>query len=227
MTTTCDVCTRTAKDSPCHACWKTAVRRLAELPAWWRELEVTFTRQARLEIPEGHADRVGKLDDPTTWHRPYHGGAAKVAHHVRAGLVAWVKLAAEDLGAPLPADTVPAMALHLTGWATALRRHEAAPELCHEVAEWTQRMTSVVDHPLTRARIHVGPCPRHDSDGDPCGGEVWAVFPFRADEGSPMMGCDSGAAEHFWEPIEWTRAGREIDARRKQLALQRSMGGAA
>ena len=207
---------------PCRLCWRATEIRVAELTAWWAELETTFTRQARINEPgEGRTDNTPKLDDPTTWRRPYHTGASRVARRIRNSAVGWVKVTVEDFGATMPRNTMPAMFTHLAAYLKPIRRHEDAAEFVNDVANWTWRIKAVVDQPSHRAKIHVGPCPLYDDDNEPCSGEVFAVFPFHDTEGAPMMGCDSGHEEHFWEASRWVRAGKEIARRREQIEQQK------
>jgi hypothetical protein len=132
---------------------------------------------------------------------------------LRAHIVSWVLLIAEERGLPLPADNLEAMSrwmLHHTEW---LRHHEAGSEAIDEIVGDVDKARKVIDRPPHRTTFPVGPCPETDDQGAACIGEVRAYIP--NDEDQPArLSCNTCGA--VWLSYQWLRAGRRILARAEQ-----------
>lgn len=216
---------RTRDGLLCKTCITATSDRLAALPGWWVELQRTVTRQARLTPPGAGRSATKPL--------PFNPVASAVADRVRHGvttsdavrngLVGWVRITVEDLGAPWPTKGITDLCEHLVAWLPALRKHEAAVELAADVWGWSDAISRAVDYPDVRAKIKVGPCPEVCADGEPCAGWVWAIIPEDRDA-DVFAACDSCAEEDagrgVWAASQWRKMGRRIAERRAQIAAQ-------
>lgn len=223
MTSTCPLCQGRSVDAlPCSTCTRHLTRDLREVP--WLHLETRHAALglARLSSPVGGRSATNGL--------PVNLAASGVAQRVlegvgvRNGIVGWVRITVEDLGAPWPAGSVAAMCTHLADHMPALRKHEAIVELAADVRDWTDAMVRVINRPTMR-RIAVGPCPLAHDDA-PCAGTVWATFP---EEASPFAACDTCSdpdadpAVAFWPAVQWTTMGRLIQRRKAEVEQQRRL----
>ena len=218
---TCPSCHEASRDGHlCHPCTRRLTYDLGEVPWLWLETERAAVGLSRLFTNVGGRS--------TTTALPVNLAASETARKVlggvgvRNGIVGWVRITADDLGAPWPANTVTAMCDHLAGQAPGLRKHEAVAELVGDVHDWTEAMVQAINRPTIR-RIPVGPCPLIH-DGTPCEGRIWATFP---DEQGPYSACDRcvdpDAGVGVWESTQWAALGRLIQARKAEVARQRTL----
>jgi hypothetical protein len=208
---TCTACPEPVHDQfiICKGCTRRTRAKLADQEANRQELLVALARDTRMTAPNdgGRSAEVPLPIDPR---------AGDLLHDQRAVLVGWCRLLADDLGAPLPADTVPAMASHIEAWLDRLALHDAAGELVTELRDLEQRILRVIDYPDERARIPVGPCIVELDDGSPCPGEVEARFPQDKTK-PPLMRCRYCNTE--WDTIQWPRVGQKILRRMNRAAI--------
>lgn len=212
----------------CSRCQSQTLYSLGDQEAHRAELETVLAKQTRYQ-PQSDGGRsadpalgwsqIGDqwLDDVDLDQHPvtYGKAAADCLHAQRGLLVAWCRLLADDMQAPLPADTVSAMALHLIRWLPVLAKHEAGGELVAEIRALVARIYRVIDAPSERSRIHVGPCPNDD-----CPGQVMAVFPADPERESSMFCQACGSA---WRPEQWHNVGPKILERKVHAAWSMSM----
>lgn len=222
----CPSCGGHSRDGlPCHQCWRHTTQRLAELPWLWSELQATRTRRDRLH---GHVEAGKSAETGLPWNDTASRTAQRIANGVAArnGLVGWVRITIDDLGAPCPRDTVPALCAHLTAWIKPLRKHEAAPELVADVWGWTDAILRVINRPEYR-RVDAGPCPRDHEDA-PCPGVVRLVIAADGADGPSFARCEpveSGGhvCGSVWESHQLARLGRDITRRVEKAAAQEAL----
>ena len=216
---TCPVCREASRDGLlCHPCTWRLVLALGEIPWLWLETQRASVGMARLFTNVGGRSSSSPL--------PVNLGASDTARKVlqgvgfRNGVVGWVRITVEDLGACWPANTITGMCDHLASQAPALRKHIMVSELVGDVHDWTEAMVQAINRPTIR-RIPVGHCPLIH-DGTPCEGRVWATFP---EVGGPYSACDRCAdpdtGTGVWESTQWATLGRLIQARKAEVARQR------
>lgn len=227
---TCEAatCDRPAADGwgICRGCHRRTRMHLVSLAGdLSAELETTLTGQGKMG-----PDRVGGRS--STVPLPFDERASAVLVDVHARLVGWCRLLHDESGAPLPADTIHAMTLHLIRWLDVLAKHEIVGEFVDEVQSCVVAIERAIDLPPIRARLHVGRCPNVidtttlDPTPEPCPGDMWARFP-RDEILPPMIACDYCAGAY--EPGHWQRLGermgrRDRDARGYDL-LRRAIFG--
>ena len=183
----------------CRGCRHRIDRDLGDLPALAVDLADTMARVSGART----GDHRRSADTPL----PYAERAAEALHGMRAYLVAWCRLLYEEVAAPLPADTITAMAVHLMRWLAELDRHPASGEFAGELREVYASAAVAIDLPRDRTRVFVGPCPTTCEDGRPCPGEVWAHFPV-GEEVRPECRCR--VCESTWPPESWASLGRRL-----------------
>lgn len=178
----------------CRGCYRRTAMHLTDLAGDLSvQLELTLTGQG--QIGPG---RVGGPSANTPL--PFDERASRVVTEIHAQLVGWCLLLRDEGGAPLPEDSIAAMAMHLTGWLDWLAKHPAVGEFTAEVAGMAAAVERTIDLPPTRSRIFVGACP--ENDGEPCPGELWVTFP-RDRASRPEVACtDCGST---YEPERWGR----------------------
>lgn len=182
----------------CRGCLHRIERDLGDLPALAEDLEQTMARVS--------GARLGRRRGGETA-LPYAERAADALHQMRSYLAGWCRLLDDELGRPLPADTIVGMAAHLQRWLGDLARHPAAAEFADELMDVYGRATVAIDLPRDRTRVTVGPCPETCDDGTRCPGEVVARFP-RDDAERPSMRCGACGAE--WWAEQWSGVGERI-----------------
>ena len=147
----------------CPACGRGLAFNLAEL-AVLNEALLMPTRS-----PGGSSPSWEPLDDARsadgslcTTRAPGADAHLWMRHEIRAVLVAWCKLLAEDdaISRPLralPADTVPAMCSHLARWKSDLLSSDLASDACIEIGDLVQRARRLAypSKPLQK----LGECP--------------------------------------------------------------------
>jgi hypothetical protein len=200
----------------CRACKNKLVGYLADCESLRQELVITLT----------HQDRIGPESEGRSAETPlaYNVAASESLDALKATLVSWVLLVADETKAALPADKIAALSSWLSVRINYLVRHEAAGELFDEMRALNLRCTATINLPRDRSRIHVGPCPEFEPSDDadavngmtPCPGEVTAFFPTDPDLRPVMMclheGCTHG--EKIWPAEQWTRLGTRILAKK-------------
>lgn len=143
-------CGRPAHDAPvCPACGADTAAALAEVPALSGELDVTLARQAVLS---DRTDGARAAETPL----PYHPAASEALGELRATLVGWTRLLAEESGLELPGDEVAAMSRWLFARSGRLRHHPAGGEAAGEITAAVGRARRVIDRPAPST--HHGVC---------------------------------------------------------------------
>lgn len=199
-------------DSACAECIRHTRRRLAKQPELALELELTMTRQSKMQ-PDNDGGR--SAETPV----PFAPVAAALIHGQRATLVAWCKLIAEEGIAPLPEDEIGSMAATIAASLPVLRRHEAAGELVAEIRRLTDRIIEVIDLPKNRLQFEAGLCPEVVDDGH-CPGLVVVTIPNDDGEGTPLARC--GVCKTQWTADQWLRMGHRMQQRvEREKAQQR------
>jgi hypothetical protein len=214
MTRTC-ACGQPLHDQEeaCRDCVKHTRRRLAKQPELAHELEITVTRQARME----EANDGGRSAETPV---PFVPLAASVMHQQRATLVAWCRLIAEEGIGPLPeGESIGALAAHIGIHLPTLRNHAAAPELVAEIKHVTEKAIAAVDLPKNRLQFIAGECPEQ-YDGW-CAGHVIITVPRDESAGRSMAACTACRME--WDPTQWLRLGHRIEQRRQAEDRQRNL----
>jgi hypothetical protein len=159
VTATCPACQADQTDGLlCRDCEIRLRRDLGAVAALWPALEERIGRRDRVGQGRGGCGGPSSPAEPR-W------DAVAVRDEVKATLVAWARIAVDDLTMGWPDDTGPAIARALASqdW----RTHEAVAELCDEIADCASQIHRTVDRPLDKA--HLGPCPacRRDVFADP------------------------------------------------------------
>lgn len=179
----CEVpgCGRPVADAPvCGTCADQAAEALRAVAGDGRlqgldaDLEVTFTRQARI----GDGGRRGSVTP-----LPWHPGAAESIAEVRAVLVGWCRVLHgdhPDADGAWPADTLADMAVWLCARVEALRHHPGGSEAIGEIVDVVARAVRVVDRPPERWYAGVCGAP---AEGGHCEVDLYA----RAD--AAMIAC--------------------------------------
>lgn len=131
--------------------------------------------------------------------------AVEVRDSIRATLVSWCRLIAEERGFNLPANDVTAMGAYVARSGQWLAAHPAAADASSELAELVSRAHPVA-YPAGVRVIEIGPCPH-----DECAGMVKARMR-AADSLLPSELVCSEDKEHTWPPSEWRVFGRTVKA---------------
>jgi hypothetical protein len=219
---TTPVCRVTSCDHPvtdawvCMRCAHQLERALGDIPAVVHQLNLTLAKQTR------YADRNerGGNEQPL----PMDPQASAAASELRAHLVGWVRLVAEERGWALPEDTLDSMSrwmLHHVEW---LRHHQAGHDAVEELTGDMRTARRVIDVPANRTTFPVGPCPEFQPISvtpawngtvvqqveQNCPGEVRAYIP-NTDTQPARLECS--ACHTVWESWQWLRAGRRIKDR--------------
>lgn len=156
----CHMCGREVRDADvCSWCSERASKALGDVPALEADLETTISRQTRFGADDG---THGKGADPPS---PIAVHAAEVRHELRAILVSWCLLYAEENRADPPTDTLAAMSAYLLRRVEHFRHHDLAMSFIEEVTDAVDRCDRACDAPPRT--IFVGPCPE-----DGCPGQV-------------------------------------------------------
>jgi hypothetical protein len=193
----CKVATCDRPVAEAHVCTRCAhqlERALGDIPAVVHQLNLTLAKQTR------YADRAerGGNEQPL----PMDPQASAAASELRAHLVGWVRLVAEERGWALPEDTLDAMSrwmLHHVEW---LRHHQAGHDAVEELTGDMRTAQRVIDRPPDR--WYAGPCTALMADGLPCGADMYA----QADKGN--VGCpDCGAVYDVAKRRAWLLAEAE------------------
>lgn len=229
---TCTACDNPAQSgcTLCRSCERRTSHHLGDMESHREELTTAMARQAVFVAQsDGGKSAANNLD----WQRmgeryldsltpgelerirrglPPQPTAAELLHDQRAVLSSWCRLINEEIDHTWPRrDTIRAMSLHIESRLPELRKHEAAGELAHEVADLVRRIMACIDKPADRARINVGPCPQVLEDQG-CSGQVVAVIP-HDNEVRPVIKCGSCGSE--WLAEQWARLGRTIQQRKE------------
>lgn len=244
---TCASCANPAPDGVmiCGRCERQTSHHLGDMEAHRAELEVTLSRQSRMAAGVTNGPEPTPTD-PNIWDhrysRPlrahqkpgsankplvYSDQASAVLSAQRAILVSWSRLVHDDISHTWPReDSVASMALFIESHLPELRKHDAAGELVTEIRDLVRRIVRCIDYPDDRAKIHVGPCPEKDEDGEKCPGELRMHVPFTNDGKRIRVRC--AACGEVWYPEQFNRLGILIEFDRAGARrLARAIAGAA
>lgn len=161
----------------CEKCLWDLERVLGDIPELEEELDVTLTRQRGKGTEAGapSATCSCKDDDDTCQHGliPWEERASEATRNLRALLVSWVKLSAEEnlTSRRLPEDTLPAMARYLLWVLPVLGRHDAGPDAVDEITDAVADCRRVIDR--RPERWFAGPCDAETEEGE-CGADLYA-----------------------------------------------------
>ncbi len=177
----------------CRGCYSATAGRLSDLGGpWLVELGITLTGRSQIG-PESVGGRSAETALPLSV------TASREMASLRALLVSWCLLLRDEAGAPIPADSIPAMAEHCRNWLDWLAKHPAVGEMVDEMRQQWRSVERAIDLPA-ESRVFAGPCPVED-----CPGEVWAIFPI--DEWKPPV-CRCRDCGARWNTTQWDRLGR-------------------
>ena len=185
------------------------LRRVPDIIA---DIEVTITRQDKLAP---HTDRRSTADSPLFWNER----AAQAKWELGATLSAWARETASvdeddrDRLDALPACDPSKLARWIRRNLGALTRHPDVGQAHDELTNAVWRARRAVDHPNTRTRFQVGPCPQ-DINGELCDGQVWA-FIASSDDGVSFLRCID--CDTQWDSTQWLRVGPRIYRRAQVL----------
>lgn len=131
---------------------------------------------------------------------------------VRATLVPWCRIVAEERVVDPPDDTVPAMCAFLERHRLWLCGHDAAAEFADEIAHVSSEALRAA-YPGGRRRMVLGPCVGRVSSPDGtargCDGIITATVSPADDLLPSFIVCDTDP-EHLWTSSEWARLGLKI-----------------
>jgi hypothetical protein len=113
---------------------------------------------------------------------------------IRACLVSWCLLLAEDFGCTLPADGVEVMVHHVAVQAGRLLASDHAERLHHDVTT-AARHARRCAYPSRPERLAIGRCPAQLDDGSTCGATVRAR---PEDENVTCPGCGDAGVLSWW-----------------------------
>lgn len=214
MPNLCLACDTPAAESQlCTGCYNRTKWRLEELHLNTLELHTAMQRQVRMtERGDG-----GKSAETALY---FNERAAATIHLIRTTLVSWVRTIADDTGAPLPQRiTTSDLTDFLLAALTEFRIRPDAGLFADEIRHITDESIVVVDLPVNRSVIPVGPCPEDEGDNTegangtslaPCPGTIRAIIPNNAEQ-RPVMRCGTCRTEWFAE--QWHTVGKRIIAR--------------
>jgi len=185
----------------CNTCVKATSRRLGDQQHHHEQLEVTFTRQGKLEA----APETGKSANQPL---PYHTLASDLLREQNQLLTRWVKACVRDLHTPEPATyTVRGLSMHLEHHLPDLRKHPKAADLVGDLGDLCHRILACIDRQDRSYAIM--PCPHETEDGK-CPGMVWAFIPLSDPDSNRPSSVACNACETAWPPSQWSSLGRLI-----------------
>src|ERR1700749_4764283 len=162
----------------CGACINELERALGDIAFYASQLEVTFSRQARIGSGDGGRRSA---EQPL----PYDARASRAAAALRNTLVGWVRVLLETAGEPVhgpvcvackhsscrrakatrtPGNTLGQMAAWLLLHLDRIRQHEAGGEIAGTIPLAVSAAERAVDRPA--GRVYSGPC-------DECGKDLY------------------------------------------------------
>lgn len=231
----------------CVTCTQRLDYALSDVPAVVTELDVTLSKQARME----NASKGGLARERNA----YHGDASIAAGVLENTLITWARDVSNESWQPEggelivaraktspyigpfhdqcrhrscermrvcwvePAPVAVLQAAHLLrSEMPAIRKHPAVDEMLDQIESAIQQAWSTVDRAANRTRFPVGPCPEADEDGVHCIGHIFAFIPTE-DERPPRMECRANP-EHRWTSIQWLKTGKRILDRAAQIRRQ-------
>ena len=190
----------------CRGCYSATASRLTDLGGpWLVELSITLTGRSHVG-PESVGGRSAEAALPLSVR------ASREMASLRALLVSWCLLLHDEAEAPIPADSIPAMAAHCRAWLDWLAKHPAVGEMVDEMRHQWCAVERAIDLPA-EARIFAGLCPVTD-----CPGEVWAIIPIDEWQ-APMCRCRECGSS--WDTTQWDRLGRLMGRAMNEAAARR------
>lgn len=199
---TCASCDNPASDgiTICRRCERDTRRRLGDMDALREELELTMTRQAKMQ-----AERQGSRSTATP-PLTFAEDAAELLHEQRNILVSWSRLVHDEIDQVWPErDTIRYLALFIEGHMSRLRKHQAAGDLVGELCDFARKAMACIDYPDDRVRINVHACIIQTADG-PCAGRIVLHYPHDADVYADCITCESR-----WSGSQLNRLGQLIN----------------
>lgn len=129
---------------------------------------------------------------------PYNVGAADARDNLRGILVSWLALVRDESGRALDCeDTIESIGYHLASHVDWMRKHDAAADFYHEVADAMRQCERVVDR--ATERISYGPC-GGSFEGIDCPGEMKGL------KHQPAAHCDTCGETIAVEYLQYWRA---------------------
>lgn len=153
----------------CETCLTDLERALGDVPWLDSELEVTITRQKGVDYRRVGGGKGGRK--PAEAPSPANWGASEARTHLRALLVSWTLLCAEEGvrrkgGADdLPADELGALSRWLMTRVDGLGLHDAGPDAVDEITSAVAHCHRLIDRPADRQ--YLGTC-------EVCAGRLYA-----------------------------------------------------
>lgn len=127
--------------------------------------------------------------------------AGEVRATIRAHLVSWTKLIAEERGFTLPEDRVTDLAAFVARSARWLAANSLAASASDEMAELVQ-IARPVAYPSGTKRIQVGGCPE-------CGSDLMAILRSETSKLPQEVVCAENV-EHSWTKAQWLTLGQRL-----------------
>lgn len=153
----------------CSPCAQKLARDLGDVPWLAEELRTTISRLSR----GGTSEKPGKRGKLSAAALPYDADVAAKADHLRATLVTWCLLIADERGVMTPDDTLEAMSRFLLASCEWLRHFPASDEALTQIRRAVSDARRAVD--LRPDRVFVGSCPLSAENGGPCPAELFAI----------------------------------------------------
>lgn len=150
----------------CTGCADTLDRALGDVDALLEDLDTALARQSRKRPARGNHPR----DDKPL---PYDLGASRASGELKAVLVGWARLVAEERGFPITCrDTSSSIAswlLHHVAWLT---RHDAGPDAYSEIVGAVTNIRRTID--IAPDQTYIGPC-YAVIEGVECSETLWGI----------------------------------------------------
>ncbi|QLQ11159.1 MAG: hypothetical protein HZY75_13250 [Nocardioidaceae bacterium] len=206
---TCAWCHKTCAPgiTLCPKCVTTLDHALANIAAYWRDLDTIRTKQARYSTSNTTKGSVGKTQplpvdgrftDPT-------GYGSEVVYGAKNTLVAWAKTLIEDwppANGPacpsclhvschelkrraFPRDTMPGLCAYIAGWRHAIAATPWATDMLDELLDVERRLRKLIDRPADG--WYAGECGSETDMDD--GSTVTCTRALYAEPGSPFVRC--------------------------------------
>ena len=207
----------------CKRCEQECRRRLTDQAAHLTQLNVELRRETR----KHELLKAAGLQ----WRIPFNDQASELIRRQDGLLGAWTATVAEMLDQQPPDPSVTARSTWLAGKVALLRRRTESARLLEAVRHLDKAVIRLIDLPVNRTTIPVGPCPNlwpTDTGTENCPGQIDAHFPLDAAEPCHM---ECTACKESWPSWQWNRVGLRILGRTAQLERQaqlaKAIGGAA
>ncbi|WP_149829908.1 helix-turn-helix domain-containing protein [Streptomyces tailanensis] len=139
---------------------------------------------------------------------PFNEAAARIRADLLALLGSWASLVALERNAAAPPRDMEARAAFLKSQVEWLAAHQAAADVCQELAAAVVEARRVARPDAAPGRLHLGPCPEPR-----CAGELVATAHATLGESPDLVTC-TAEERHCWPSRQWTLLVRRMAAAR-------------